>query len=164
MVTNTTITTVKKQVVTVLQAALSSANRDGGQLQVFYAWPGPRCPDEAVFLGPHPETSDLRLDLANEIPTIKAGRQSGREEYDLVITSWQFRPDLGSDGAETCEVRAEDVYDLIYDTFVDDPRIGLSATTVERIVVSGVESTLFPFQKGWACEWRTTVNVRARLR
>lgn len=161
MGTNTTITTVKKRLVTVLTTALATASRDGGQLQVFYSWPGPQCPEEAVFLGPHPETADIRIDVDNEIPTIKAGRKQGQETYDVIVTSWQFRPDLSADGAETCEVRAEDVYDLIYDEMVDDVTIGLSG--IQRVEVTGVESTLFPFQSGWACEWRTTVTVHARL-
>lgn len=163
MGTNTTITTVKRRIVTVLTSALATANRDGGQLQVFYAWPGPQCPDEAVFLGPHPQTADIRLDLDNEIPTIKAGRKQSQETYPVVITSWQFRPDLSADGAETCEVRAEDVYDLIYDEFADDPRIGLGSSVIQRSEVTAVESTLFPFEAGWACEWRTTVTFHARL-
>lgn len=161
MGTNTTAVDVKQQLVTNLTSALATASRTGGQLQVFYAWPGPQCPEEAVFLGPHPETADIRLEADNEDPTLKAGRRQGQEQYDVIVTSWQFRPDLSADGAETCEVRAGDVYDLIYDEIVDDHTLGLSS--IQRTEITGFESTLFPFQSGWACEWRTTVTVHARL-
>lgn len=161
MPTNTTLTTVKKRIVTVLTTALATADRNGGQLDVFYAWPGPECPDEAVFLGPHPQTDDIRIDVDNDIPTVKAGRKQGQEEYTVLVTIWQFRPDLSADGAEDCETRAEDIYDEVYDVFADDPQIGL--TSIQWAKVTGFSSTLLPFQKGWACEWRTEVTVNARL-
>lgn len=162
--TSTTITTVKRRIVTVLTSALSTSALDGGQLPVFYAWPGRDTPAECVFLGPHPETADIRLDQSSEVPTIKAGRQSNREEYTVPVTVWTFRPDLSPRDAETCEVRAETIAALVYDEFVDDPRIGLAVDFVQHCLVTANEVTLFPFESGWACEWRVIVTVTARLR
>lgn len=164
MATTSTIPTVKARIVTVLTTALATANQDGGQLLVSYAWPGPDADSgEMVFLGFHPRVRDIRIDASHDITTIKAGRKHRQENYDVPITVWIFRPDLSPDDAATCEARAFTVAGLIEDEFADDTDIGLALGTVQRIKVTDVEASLYPFLTGWACELVLTTNVRATL-
>lgn len=161
MATTSTIPTVKAGLVTAFTAALATASREGGQIPVTYAWPGPATSPECVFFGPHPETADIRLDVDQEIPTIKAGRKQRQEEYTLRATVWVFRPDLTAAGAEAVETQAFTVAGLLEDVLADDPQAGIGA--VQLIAVETIISTLFPFEKGWACELGLDLNVRARL-
>lgn len=155
MATNSTVPTIKQQLVTVLDAALS--------VPVTYAWPGPKTESKSVFLGNHPATQDIRLDGSSEIPTIKAGRKQRQEDYTLRVTVWSFRPDLTSDGAEACETEAFGIFGDIDDELADDPQIGLASTVVQAVTVASYSSTLFPFQSGWACELAVDLRVQARL-
>lgn len=158
-----TVVTVKKQIVTKLTTALDAAGVSGGQIPVDYAWPGAGTAPEAVFLGRHPELDDLRLDVDHDLRTLVAGRKQRQEVYELPMTVWTFRPDLTADGAETCETRAFAILDPIEDVFADDPTIGLGSGVVQWVRIGGFASTLWPFQKGWACELLLTLNVQARL-
>lgn len=157
-----TVATVKQQLVTQLTSKLASAGPSGGQVQVAYAWPGPSTANESVFCGRHPELDDIRLDVNHDIPTIKAGRKARQENYEIPLTVWVFRPDLSADGAQTCEARAFALLDPIEDLFADDPTIGLG-TTVQWVKVDRIASTLWPFERGWACELIVTLDVAARL-
>lgn len=163
MATTSTIPTVKAQMVTKFTTALATASTAGGQIPVTYAWPGPETESEAVFLGPHPKTADIRLDASSQIPTIKAGRKQRQEEYPVRVTVWSFRPDLTPAGASTCETRAFVIAGHIEDELADDPRLGLAHTVLQRAEIEAVASTLFPFGKGWACELAIDVAVKARL-
>lgn len=155
MGTTSTVATVKARIVTVLTSALS--------VPVTYAWPGSSTQPECVFLGPHPETADIRLDLDSDIPTMKAGRKQRQEDYTVRITVWSFRPDLTAADAQECETRAFEILGDIEDEFADDVRLGLAASVVHHMRITGVASTLFPFQAGWACELGVDVTVQARL-
>lgn len=156
MATTSTVPTVKAQLVSQITTALAP-------IPVTYAWPGSSTMPKCVFLGPHPETADIRLDLSSEIPTIKAGRKQRQEEYTVRVTVWTFRPDLTSADAKTCETEAFAVLADIEDVLAADPRIGLAATVVQYLEVTSVASTLFPFVGGWACELAVDIAVRARL-
>lgn len=161
MGTVSTVPTVKAQMVTKFKTALATASQDSGQVPCTYAWPGPATQPECVFLGPNPQTADLRLDLSSDIPTIKAGRKARQEDYTVRTTIWQWRPDLTSDGASTVEAAAFTLAALLEDVVANDPQIGL--TTIQWIKVESVSSTLFPFEKGWACELAIDFDVAARL-
>lgn len=163
MATTSTIVTVKKQLVTKFTTALATAGTGGGQVPVTYAWPGPDTASECVFLGPHPQTADVRVDDSQQIPTIKAGRKQRQEEYTVRATVWSFRPDLTATGAETCEARAFVLLGHLEDELADDPRIGLAPTVVQWLNIEAVLSTLFPFQAGWANELSIDIAVKARL-
>jgi len=153
--TTSTVVTVKSQLVTKIGAAVS--------VPTTYAWPGKATSNEAVFLGPHPETADIRLDLSSQIPTIKAGRKQRQETYTVRVTVWQFRPDLSVDAAVECETGAFAILAAIEGVLADDPRIGLAPTVIQHAIVESVASTLFPFQAGWACELAVNIAVAARL-
>lgn len=155
MPTNSTIPTVKQRLVTVFSAATTTP--------VSYAWPGSNTVHECVFLGPHPEAADIRVDMDSQIPTIKAGRKQRQEEYTVRVTVWVFRPDLTSADAETCEARAFEVWDDLEDELADDPQIGIPTVVNQHVAVQNLASTLFPFQTGWACELSIDLRVRARL-
>lgn len=155
MATNSTVPTVKQRLVTVFSAATTTP--------VSYAWPGSNTVPECVFLGPHPLAADIRSDLDSEIPTIKAGRKQRQEEYTVRVTVWSFRPDLTSAGAEECETHAFEVWADLEDVLADDPQIGIPAVVNQHIAVQNLASTLFPFERGWACELSIDLRVRARL-
>jgi len=163
MATTSTIPTVKAQMVTKFTTALATASTAGGQVQVSYAWPGPKTESESVFLGPHPETADIRLDRTSQIATIKAGRKHMDEDYTVRVTVWSFRPDLSVEAANTCEARAFALLAHIEDEFADDPRLGLGVGVVKKAEIASTASTLLPFQKGWACELAVDIEVEARL-
>lgn len=156
MSTTSTVVVVKKQMVAQYAAALD--------VPVTYAWPGKSTEREAVFLGPHPETADIRLDASSQIPTVKADRKQRDETYNVRVTVWTFRPDLTVDAADECETRAFELLAVIETVHaVDNTRIGLAPTVVRHTQITGVASTLFPFQSGWACELAVDVEVAARL-
>lgn len=155
MATTSTVPTVKAQLVTLFDAALD--------VPVTYAWPGPDSAAECVFLGPHPQTADIRLDLSSSIPTIKAGRKQRQEEYTVRVTVWSFRPELTTEDAATCEQRAFVLAAEVEDALADDPRLGLGAGVVQYAEVDSIASTLFPFQSGWATELAIDVRIHARL-
>jgi len=154
MGTTSTIPAVKKKMVELFGAALP--------VPTFYAWPGPSTPPRCVFLGRHPELDDIRIDGQSEIPTIKAGRKQRQETYQVPITVFSFRPDLDPSGAALCESDAFDIASHVEDVMADNVTLGLSPG-VHRVSVETVASTLFPFQKGWACELVLTADVTARL-
>lgn len=158
-----TVPAVKTQLVAQLTAALATAGSDGGQVPVYYAWPGPQTPSETVFLGRHPEIDDIRLDVTHELPTVKAARKQRSELYELPCTIWTFRPDLSADGAEECETRAFKLLEPVEGLVADDPTIGLAATDINWVRVARLEPSLWPFQKGWACELLVVFEVQARL-
>ena len=155
MATTSTVATVKAQMVTQYDAVLS--------VPVTYAWPGKSTESECVFLGPHPETADIRLDQSSSIPTVKADRKQRQEDYTVRVTVWTFRPELSVAAAATCEARAFTLLGLIEGVHADNPRIGLAPTVVQHTQITSVASTLFPFQAGWACELAVDVEVSARL-
>lgn len=155
MATTSTVATVKAQLVSQLDTALL--------VPVTYAWPGKSTAAEAVFLGPHPETADIRLDLSSSIPTMKAGRKQRQEEYTVRVTVWTFRGELTPADAATCETRAFAILADIEDVLAADPRIGLAPAVVQFLEITSIASTLFPFQTGWACELAVDITVRARL-
>lgn len=155
MATTSTVPTVKARLVALFDAALD--------VPVTWAWPGPDTAPECVFLGPHPQLADIRLDLSSDIPTIKAGRKQRQEEYRVRVTVWSFRPELTSADAEECETRAFDLAAEVEDVLADDPRLGLPAGVIQYAEIESTASTLFPFQAGWACELAIDVAVRARL-
>jgi hypothetical protein len=150
-----TVPTVKARLVTLFDAALT--------VPVTYAWPGPETADECVFLGPHPSTADIRIDLSSQIPTIKAGRKQRQEEYVVRVTVWSFRPELTPVDAQTCEERAFALAAEVEDVLADDPRLGLAAGAIQYAEVDSIASTLFPFKSGWATELAIDIRVRARL-
>lgn len=156
MATNSTVPTIKAQLVSQFRAELT--------VPVDYAWPGPNAEDQCVFLGQHPGVSEeIRIDGTSEIPTIKAGRKQRQEDYTVRVTVWSFRPDLTSDGAQECETSAFAMFSEIEDVLADDPQIGLAATAVQAVTVASYASTLFPFKTGWACQLAVDLRVQARL-
>lgn len=159
MATTSTVPTAKARIVAKAKTALQ-----GEGTPVTYAWPGKSTVPECVFLGPHPETADIRLDLESDIPTIKAGRQQRQENYTVRVTIWTFRPELTSADAETCETRAFELLGHLEDEFADDPRLALPAPDMQLMSIESVASTLFPFKAGWACELAVDIAVKARLR
>lgn len=164
MATTSTVPTVKAQLVTVFTTALAAAARGGGQVPVDYAWPGPDTEPEAVFLGRHPALSDIRMDVVDDIPTIKAGRKQRSEEYSVPVTVWEFRPDLQPTDAQECESEAYVLFGLLEDVLAEDPNIGLPSGTILWARLGDHSSTLWPFEKGWACELTFEVDVEARLK
>ena len=159
MATTSTITTVKRQLVSMFTSALAGE----ANVKVTYAWPGPGAGNEMVFLGQHPEVDDILIDATSEIPNIKASRKQRQESYRVPVTLWSFRPDLDVDDAETCEVRTEALFGLIADVLADDPRIGLTPQTVQSVVLEHYTPRLFPFNGGWASYWLLEIQVEARL-
>ena len=155
MATTSTVPTVKARLVAVLGDRLA--------VPVTWAWPGPETESECVFLGPHPQLADVRLDLSSDIPTIKAGRKHRQEGYVVRVTVWSFRPELTAVDAQECETRAFELAAEVEDALADDPRLGLSPATIQSAEVETLASTLFPFRAGWACELAIDVRVRARL-
>lgn len=148
-----TIPTIKARLVALIDAALT--------VPVTYAWPGPDTAPECVFLGPHPATADLRIDVSSQIATVKAGRKQRQEEYTVRVTVWTFRPELTSADAQICEERAFALAVAVENILADDPKLGLAV--IQYAEVSSVASTLFPFMSGWACELSVDVAVKARL-
>lgn len=163
MGTGTTVLTVMDQLVDGIEGLLSSSGLSGGPVPVYFTWPGPNTPPECVFLLPHPETADLRLDQSHENPTIKVGRQQSQEEYAVPVTIWTFRPDLVPSASRDCLSRAVTFRDAIDGWVRENARLGLDAGTIQQATPEDGSFTLFPFQAGWACEWRLNINVRARL-
>jgi hypothetical protein len=153
MATTSTVITVKQALVTLIDAAVS--------VPVTYAWPGKLTQSECVFLGPHPETSDVRIDVDSQIPTMKAGRKQRAETYTVRVTVWVFRPDLTVEGAEECETRAFELFESIENVLADDPSLG--STDVQLASVERFSSTLFPFAGGWACGLGVDLAIEARL-
>lgn len=162
MATVSTVPTVKAGLVSRFSTALVTASLSGGQVPVTYAWPGPSAAPECVFLGPHPETADIRVDLSHTIPTIKSGRKQRQESYTIPVTVWCWRPDLTSSGAATAEAQAFALAGHLEDELADDVQAGLGSV-VQKITVDEIRSTLFPFQKGWGCELTLDLLVEARL-
>lgn len=154
MATTSTIPMVKAKLVELLEVALD--------VPVTYCWPGPNTAQKAVFLGRHPELDDIRIDGQQEIPTIKAGRRQRQEQYMVPITIWTFRPDLDASEGQVAEAEAFEVAGQIEDVLAEIWTLGLGPA-VHKVSVDGVGSTLFPFQKGWACELVLTLEVTARL-
>lgn len=161
MATSSTVPTVKARLVTEFTTALATASPAGGQVQVAYAWPGSNTQLEVVFLGYHPDLRDIRLEALSEIPTIKAGRKHRQETYTVPVTVWTFDPKYTADKAQQCEARAFALFDPLQDALADDPQIGLSA--IQSAMLGDYAATLWPFNKGWACELVFEVNVAARL-
>ena len=153
MATTSTVITVKKALVSLIAAAVD--------VPTTYAWPGKATTPEAVFLGPHPQTSDVRIDVESQIPTMKAGRKQRAESYTVRVTVWVFRPDLNVEGAEECETRAFELFESIENVLADDTSLG--STDVQLASVQRFSSTVFPFEAGWACELGIDVQVEARL-
>ena len=154
MGTTSTIPAVKAKLVELLGDALS--------VPVTYCWPGPNTGQQAVFLGRHPELDDIRIDGQQEIPTIKAGRRQRQESYTVPITVWTFRPDLDASAGAVAEAEAFVLAGHVEDVLADNWTLGLGPQ-VHKVSVDTVGSTLFPFQKGWACELVLTLDVAARL-
>lgn len=154
MATTSTIPTVKAKLVELFEAQVS--------VPVFYAWPGPNTPAKCVFLGRHPELDDIRIDGESELAAIQAGRKSRTENYTVPVTAWSFRPDLDSSAAQTCEEEAFTLAGHLEDVVADDATIGLGPG-VQWVRLNRLTSTLFPFQKGWACELQAEFDVQARL-
>jgi len=152
MATTSTVITVKAKLVELFAAALT--------VPVTYAWPGKATEAECVFLGPHPATSDIRIDADSQIPTMKAGRKQRAESYTVRVTVWVFRPDLTPVDAETCETRAFALFAEIEDVLADDTSL---ADTAQLASIARFSSTLLPFQSGWACELGIDITVEARL-
>lgn len=153
MATNTTVLEVEDKLVDLFTAATS--------VPVTYAWPGPATRSTCVFLGVHPEAQDILLDLTSEDPVIKSGRRQSQEEYRLPVTIWAFRPDLSADGARDCSGTAHAIFDDLYDVLVDNVKLGLGSILWAR--PDGFERRLYPFEKGWACDFRFYVAVNARI-
>lgn len=151
---STTLLDVEDAIVSLLDTALAAP--------VTYAWPGAAAESTCVFLGPHPETLDLRVDMSTSDPTIKAGRRQSQETYEVMVTVWSFRPDLTAQDARTAAGEAKLLVDEVTDAARDDHTFGVDG--VLRSEVSRQERVLFPFHKGWACEWRVWIEVTARLR
>lgn len=145
---------VKQAVVDKLRAAT--------EVPVDYCWPGPSTEARHIFLGRHPELDDVRIDGRQEVPTIKAGRKQSQETFDLPITHWSFRGDLTPDAGAEVETDAYEMAEVLRTLVAEDWTLGLGPT-VQRVSVLDTASTLFPFQKGWACELVVTLEVHARL-
>lgn len=154
MATISTIPSVKTKLVDLLTDALD--------VQVSYCWPGPSTARKAVFLGRHPDLDDIRIDGQQEIPTIKAGRKQRQETYRVPVTCWTFRPDLDPTAGSICEAEAFEMAGRVEDVLAENWTLGLGPA-VHRVSLEGVASTLFPFQKGWACELVLELDVSARL-
>lgn len=162
MNTHSTVPAVKSKLVTLIKGALATASVTGGQIPTTYAWPGSSAQPECVFLGPHPALEDIKLDVRESDPSIKAGRRMRQEAYDVTVTVWSFRPDLTPDDAEVAESRAFEIAGYIEDLIADDAQIGL-AGVVQTVLIAGLESALHPFESGWACALTITLSVAARL-
>ena len=154
MASTSTIPTVKTKLVELLDAAADAP--------VFYCWPGPSSPPKAIFLGRHPELDDVRIDGRSEDPTIKTGRRQRQETYTVPVTVWTFRPDLDSSAGQQVEKEAFELAEAVEDVLADNVDLQLGPA-VHRAHLVGFASTLFPFQKGWACELVVDVEVTARL-
>lgn len=154
MATSTTVLEVEDALVALLGTALAPT-------PVTYAWPGKSTEPLCVFLGPHPGVADLLLDASGEDPVIKAGRRQMHEAYRLVVTIWAYRPDVSPDKARDAVVSAKSIFDVIDTTIRNNSKLGLDSIIGAEIVE--YPRRLFPFQGGWACEWRVTIEVEARL-
>lgn len=164
MAETTTLVTVKDQLVSKYGTALATAGASGSAITVSYAWPGPSAAaEEQVFLGHHPELRDLSINPSHEIPTIKAGRTQRNEEYAVPVTIWVFDSDTTAAAARTVEARAVALFAYCENIHADTPRIGLAPSVIEKAVIGDWSSTLWPFNKGWACALVFDVNVKARL-
>ena len=161
MSTVSTIPAVKAQLVTKFATATATASSASGQIDVSYAWPGPDCDPEAIFLGVHPDLERNVTEAAHDIPTIKAGRKQRQESYTVPVTIWNWRPEFTPADAASCESEAFTVFGLLEGVLADDPTIGLSSIQWARL--GDFESLLRPYGKGWVCALRFDVNVEARL-
>lgn len=160
MGTVSTIDLVKRTLVDKFTTALATSGLDGGQVPVFYAWPGRNTPAECVYMGLFDEH---RVEIVEaEIPTMKAGRKYYDEIYRIPFTIWSMRPDLSPTQAETCEQRAFEILDPVRDVFADDPQLGLGTTIMWAKLTEWVPS-LLRLEAGWASEIAPVVEVKARL-
>lgn len=165
MSTGATVDVVKAALYELLKSALEPG------VHVTYAYPGTEGLRQAVFLGPHPgvlgpdgafqQTSRYTSELAS----IKAGRKWRNEDYDLTISIWTFRPELGNTSEAAIEIDTEawTIYRTIEDLFADDPNIGLGTDLKFSHLSSVAKRDPMPIPGGWALLLDPTVNVQARL-
>lgn len=156
MATVSTIPTVWARLVTLMESNVPSG------VDVSYTWSGNETEPEAAFLGHHPEFRDILTRDDQVIPTIKAGRKERREDYEVPLTVWVFRPDLSADDAKTCHERAFAIFAEIEDFLADDPALGLSPS-IHWCRIASYDDLLIPFQSGWACLLTVTLTVLATL-
>lgn len=153
MATHSTVLATEDAIVAALDSALT--------VPFTFAWPGKSTEPICAFLGVHPGVADIVLDASGEDPVMKAGRRQRQEEYDVTITIWAFRPELSTADAREASVSAWSAFDDIDDVFRNDSDLGVDG--VQHMVITDYQRRLFPFNSGWACEIRVTVNVKARI-
>lgn len=148
MATHSTVPTVRAQLVTLLRARPGMADTT-----VTPTSPGDAQYNEAIFLG--------RARGAHDQPVSRAGRLKREEDYVLDVWIEVVRP--GRDGS-VAEDRAFALFGELEDVVADDPVIGLAGTILKATVGKWEEHALVAdTSRGWTCQLRVEVAVKARL-
>lgn len=138
------------------RAALKTA-MDTGALSglVYYAWPGPLADKpEIVWI-------DGVRDWTQEIPNLKAGRKQRQEEYTFEVLLSVHNAAVDSTGAQTVFERALTLRAVIEGALAADVQI--NSTALQWVSLTDCEADLFPFDKGWLCQMKLSVECHARL-
>lgn len=146
------VVAIRKAIRTGLHTALATAEREGGQLQVEYGWPGDDLAErERVFTNVPRGT--------HETAALAAGRRKRDEkaQVDVVI---QVEFDGGS--AEEADERAIAIGTLVEEWFGDNKNGAGVAGVSELLVASWRLDNLYG-DKGALSELTYTVTWRARL-
>lgn len=134
--TSSTLVTVKAQLVALFTTALATSSASGEQLLVLYGWQ-PDAEDEMVFLGRPSWLADEALysgTARSNIASIKSGRQYRDEVYEVPLTVWSFRSDLGPEDQQECEQRALDLWAPCESVLADAPKLATAGLKDAQVV------------------------------
>lgn len=149
MLTHSTVSTVKSQLLTRLQARPNLA-----EVQVFYSWPADVQQAEAIYFG------EARGE--HTYPVLKSGRKPRQENYSLDIFI-----DVAGSGASSRETeeRAWALASEVEDTIADDPTLGLTTDVIQAVAFGNwtLQYAVDVTREGWAAIIRVSLDVTARL-
>lgn len=142
---SSTVVTVKKAMVTTLQARAGLAG-----IQVSYAHPGDKLEPDSIWMG------DVRGH--HEIAALRAGRKVRNEEYtlDVIVSVLKAGGDV-----QDAEDRAFVLFIEVEGALADDPRLG--GTVLEWAKAGEFTTTVGMTETGGLAEIKLGVECRARL-
>lgn len=149
MLTHSTVSTVKSQLLSMLQARPNLAN-----VQVFYSWPADVQQTEAIYFG------EARGE--HTYPVLKSGRKPRQETYSLDIYI-----DVAGNGptSQQTEERAWALAAEVEDTIANDPTLGLTTDVIQAVAFGNwtLNYATDLTREGWAAIIRVSMEITARL-